>query len=350
MAGGELKTGLKRFILTIALLGLSGCTQSSDCSRKDVFCVGLVTDVLGIDDHGMNQYTWVGLEEAKASGLADRVDYIESVDARDYEKNIAYFAEKGYDVIVTTNMGPQDETLRGADLYPDSPQGAAPVFIGMNQPQEEARSNLIPVTFPEDRMGFAAGALAARISETQIVGAVCETSGIDSMWRYCEGFRAGVVFVNRFVNRNVKALVIYRDNGDSEKLFVDEAWGHETALGLIQRGADVIFAAGGATGQGALKAANELHVKGIGSERDQGAVLGESGSSVVTSLFGAANLEVQKAFRMIKEGNIHKVETGQIQYVPFDKKYPENWAQEMDMLLLALQNGDVKTKVSLTKP
>jgi basic membrane protein A len=304
----------------------------------------LVTDVLGIHDNGMNQYTWVGLEEARSNGLIDRADYIESVDARDYEKNIAYFAEKGYDVIVTTNMGPQDETLRGADLYPDS------VFIGMNQPQEESRPNLVSITFPEDQMGFAAGALAARISETQVVGAVCETSGIDSMWRYCEGFRAGVVFVNQFINRNVKALVIYRDNGDSEKLFVDEAWGHETALGLIQRGADVIFATGGATGQGALKAANELRVESVGSERDQGAALRESGSSVVTSLLGAANLEVQKALRMVKEGNIQKVEPGQIQYVPFDKKFPENWTQEMDTLLLALQNGDVKTKISLTKP
>ena len=62
----------------------------------------------------------------------------------------------------------------------------------MNQPHEEVRPNLIPITFAEDQMGFLAGALAARISETQIVGAVCETSGIDSMWRYCEGFRAGV--------------------------------------------------------------------------------------------------------------------------------------------------------------
>ena len=94
--------------------------QSSDCFREDVFCAGLVTDTLGIDDHGMNQDTWAGLEEAKANGLVDRIEYIESVDTRDYEKNIAYFAEKGYDVIITTGIGMRDETLRSADLYPDS--------------------------------------------------------------------------------------------------------------------------------------------------------------------------------------------------------------------------------------
>ena len=53
----------------------------------------------------------------------------------------------------------RDETLHSADLYPDS------VFVGMNQPQEEVRPNIISVTFAEDQMGFLAGALAARIQK-----------------------------------------------------------------------------------------------------------------------------------------------------------------------------------------
>ena len=307
--------------------------------------MGLVTDVLGINDHGMNQYTWAGMEEAKANGLVDRVDYIESVDTRDYGKNIAYFAEKGYDMIVTTNIGLRDETLHGADLYPNS------VFVGMNQPHEEVRPNIIPVTFAEDQMGFLAGALAVRISETQVVGAVCETSGIDSMWRYCEGFRAGVTFADQLINQNVKALVLYRENGDSEKLFIDEAWGHDTAQGLIQHGADVIFAAGGATGQGALRAAAEAHVDAIGTERDQGAVLGSSAdSTVVTSIFGRASVEVQNVIHQLKEGNVYKPGLSQIEYVPFNQKLPENLSREMDTLLLALWKGEIKTNVTLTKP
>jgi basic membrane protein A len=299
-----------------------------------------VTDVLGIDDHGMNQNTWAGLQEAKVNGDVGRVDYIESVDTRDYEKNSAYFVEKGYDVIITTGAGMRDETLRSADLKPDT------VFVGMNQPHEEVRSNIIPVTFPEDQMGFAAGALAARMSETRIVGAVCETSGIDSMWRYCEGFRAGAMFVDEHIN----VLVTYRDNGDGEKLFIDEAWGYETAQGLIQRGADVIFAAGGATGQGALRAASEAQVRAIGTERDQRAVLAGSGSSVVTSIFGSASFEVQDVMRQLKGGNVYKPGPSQIEYVPFDQKIPEKMTEEMDSLLLSLRIGEIKTNVTLSKP
>jgi basic membrane protein A len=332
--------GLKILFFALAILVLPSCTRSPDCFSKQIFCAGLVTDTLGIDDHGINQDTWAGLKEAKANGLVDQVEYIESVDTRDYEKNIAYFAKNGYDMIITTGVGLHDETLRTADLYPDS------VFIGMNQPQKEVRSNLVPITFAEDQIGFAAGALAAHISKAQVVGAACETSDIDSMWRYCEGFRAGA----KFVDKNIKALVIYRDNGGSDKLFIDETWGYDTAQTLIQRGADVIFAAGGVTGQGALRAAAEAKINAIGAERDQAAVLGESGRSVVTSIYGDASFEVQNMLRLLKSGNIHEPQSGQIKYVPFDEKFPESFTQEMNALLLSLSNGNVKTNVNNKKP
>ena len=327
------------FLMSFVFI-LSACLYSSDCSRQDVFCAALVTDTLGINDHGMNQDSWAGLEEAKLSGFVDRIEYIESVDTRDYEKNITYFADKGYDVIITIGIGLRDETLQAADLYPDS------VFIGMNQPHEELRPNLIPITFAEDQMGFAAGALAARISETRVIGAACETSGIDSMWRYCEGFRAGA----KFADKDIKILVIYRDDGSSEKLFIDEDWGYETAQKLIQRGADVIFAAGGVTGQGALRAAAEADVKAIGTERDQGAVLGESGSSVVTSIYGRPSFEVQNLMRLLRDGNVNEPRISQIGYVPFDEKFPERFTEEMDTLLLSLWIGNVKTNVNTEKP
>ncbi len=318
---------------------LSACAQSSDCFQEDVFCAALVTDSQGIEDHGMNQDTWAGLEETKAAGIVHRIEFIESVDSRDYEKNIAYFAEQGFDVIVTVGSGLRDETLRAADLNPDS------VFVGMNQPESESRPNLISVTFPEDQMGFLAGALAARISDTQIVGAVCETSGIDSMWRYCEGFRAGVVWVNELTGWNVNALIIYREDGDREKLFIDETWGYDSAESLIRRGADVIFAAGGATGQGALRAAAEAGIKSIGTERDQGEVFAGSGAGVVTSILGDASFEIQKILRQPKNP-----QSGQIKYVPLNQIFPENWTREMDTLLSALSTGEVKTNVTLSKP
>ena len=177
-------------ILAIVVSGPSACAQSPECLREEVFCAALVTDTRGLHDFGLNQDTWTGLQRSKAEGVVDQIAYIESVDARDYEKNINFFVNGGYDVIVTSGIGLNDATLRSADLYLDS------VFVGMNQPDEESVPNFISVTFPEDQMGFLAGALATRLTQTKIVGAVCETSGIDAMWRYCEGFRAGAMYLS----------------------------------------------------------------------------------------------------------------------------------------------------------
>jgi basic membrane lipoprotein Med (substrate-binding protein (PBP1-ABC) superfamily) len=50
-------------------------------------------------------------------------------------------------------------------------------------------------------------------------------------------------------------------------------WAYVTAQKLIQGGAEVVFSAGGLTGQGALQAACEAGIPAIGAERDQAQAL-----------------------------------------------------------------------------
>jgi basic membrane protein A len=328
------------YILAIVLSGISACTQSPDCFQQDVFCAALVTDTRGLHDFGLNQDTWTGLQRSKAEGVVDQIAYIKSVDVRDYEKNIAFFVNSGYDVIVTSGIGLGEATLRSADMYPET------VFVGMNQPDEESVPNFISLTFPEDQMGFLAGALAARLTRGQIIGAVCETSGIDAMWRYCEGFRAGA----KYVDGSVKVLVIYRDDGSRERLFIDPDWGFENAQGLIHDGADVLFAAGGETGVGALRAAADAKISAIGAERDQRTALADEGSSVVTSILGRASSTVEGLLRRIKEGNLADAEGSLIGYVPFEAFVQRSLVVEMDQILLGLTNGDIRTNVTREKP
>jgi basic membrane protein A len=331
---------LRSVVLILATLVLASCTRSPACFREDVFCAGLVTDTLGIDDHGVNQDAWLGLQQSQSDGITDTVSYIESVDTRDYEKNIDYFMVQGYDVIITSGIGLDDETRHAATRKPDS------VFIGINQPQKDPPSNLIPLTFAEDQMGFLAGSLAAQLTKTGLVGGVCETSGIDAMWRYCEGFRAGV----EYEDDSVLVVIRYREGGDSERLFLDEAWGEEQGHYLIDRGVDVIFAAGGVTAQAALRVASEEGIHAIGTERNQAAILVESGTGVVTSIYGRAGYEVQKMLRGIREGNLSQPPSGTFGYVAINQTFPESLSRDLDLLLKALLAGEVQTSVSLQKP
>ena len=166
------------------------------------------------------------------------------------------------------------------------------------------------------------------------------------MWRYCEGFRAGA----KYINEAVTLIVAYRDDGSSEKLFIDDAWGFENANILIQRGADVIFAVGGETGVGALRAATEAKIKSIGAERDQGAALGEKGLSVVTSVLGRTSFTVQELMRRVKSGDQADAERSPVGHVALDAVVQKSLIIELDKILENLTAGEVKTNIPYKKP
>jgi basic membrane protein A len=318
-------------ILIILLLVLTACAKPADCSSKDVFCVALVTDTRGIEDDGINQSIWQGLTDLNA----DRAEYIESVDARDYGKNIAYFADAGYDVIVTSGGVLGSATLRSANLYP------AVRFIGVDQTfdaqTDSTKSNLQVLYFTEDQAGFAAGFLAAKLTRTNIIGAACDMDWIDSQRRYCEGFRNGALYAKE----NIKVLVAYHE-GSREKIFFDPEWGQIVARQLIAEGADVVFSSGGETGKGALIAAAEAGAYAIGSERDQWEAVPESHKGLVTSFWISGRLRVQEMIRGSPPGDA----AGEVVVAPFRlvSLSDENRQELMD-LIEGLSLGAVKTNV-----
>src|SRR6185369_9225546 len=118
----------------------------------------------------------------------------------------------------------------------------------------------------------------------------------------------------------------------------------------VHRGADVLFAAGGATAQAALRAASEAGIYAIGTERDQAKALGASGTGVVTSIYGQAGFEVQRMLRLIREGNALQTASGQFGYVPLDQTYPESLGITLNSLIKDLMSGEVQTNVLLQKP
>ena len=160
-----------KFLSALSVLAflLAACNlPSADCARPEVFCVGLVTAYGKVDDHGLNQSAWEGVQQALSEGLIDRADFIETIDARDRAKNIHTFLDDGYDLIVTVGISMDEDTRLAADEWPDRR------FIGVDQPQEEPRPNLAGLVFPEDQGGFLAGALAALTTQTGKVAALCE--------------------------------------------------------------------------------------------------------------------------------------------------------------------------------
>jgi basic membrane protein A len=294
-------------------------------------------------DEGINQEAWLGLQDAKEEGLVDRIDYIATVDSRDRAKNIATFAEDGYDVIITVGASISEETAAVAQKYPSI------AFIGVEQPQETKQPNLAGLVFHEERSGFLAGALAALVTQTNRVAAVCEAKFIDPIRRYCDGFRAGA----HYVNPDLKVAVFYRD-GPEEDLFNDPEWGRTTALQLIHAGADVVFAAGGTTADAALETAAEQQAYVIGTETDVYMRLTGVRPRLLSSAVNDIRSGVRDLVRLAQEGQFPSGEFfGQAGLAPFhefERQIPLEVTQNLAEIRTKLEDGSLKTEIPYKNP
>lgn len=207
--------------------------------------IGLMTDVGRVNDRSFNQSAWDGVKQAGAAlGLTEDVDfkYIETQDAKDYADNMQQFIDNDYDVIVSVGFAAGEATTAAAKANPDI------YFIGVDQFQGEALPNLTGLVFAEDKSGFLAGALAAQLSKTGTIGAVLGTDLVPPVVAFNEGYKGGA----KYINPDINVISTYHP-GEISQAFVDPEWGAATAKQALDQGADVIFGAGGLTGNGALQ-------------------------------------------------------------------------------------------------
>jgi basic membrane protein A len=269
----------------------------------------LVTD-FGTVDEGIAREAWLAVQDAKSASLVDRADNIETLDTRDQAANIGTFADAGYDVVVTTGSSISDATKAAARKYP------ALKFIGVEQPQPEQMPNLTGLVFHEERSGFLAGALAAMITTTGRIAAMCEAKYIDPMRRYCDGFQAGA----KFARSDVLVTVSYRD-GAAELLFRDDQWGAETAAQLVDEGADVVFAAGAQTADAALEATARAGALVIGTETDLYDRLPDVRPQLVTSAINDIRSGVLDLLQLARQGDLPYGEyVGQVGLAPYHEQ------------------------------
>ncbi len=338
--------------LLIAATFLPACSSSTpDCTKPEIVCVGLVTDVGKVDDHAFNQSAWEGVQQAQAEGLVRLTRYIETVNAKDYDENIAVFADVGYDIIVTVGSTLGQATTAAAEEYPQV------YFIGVDQFQEAGteKPNLVGLTFPEDQAGFLAGALAAQMTATGKVGAVLGTDTYPPTWRYGEGFRAGA----KYINPKVEVILAYHNDADFDKASFDPDWGATTAYTLVDEGVDVLFGGSGTTGDGALAAAAQRGIYAIGADMDQYYLLPEAAPLLLSSVvklvspgtYALIELAVEaQAGAGVFPGGDYSGKCGHAPFHDLDARVPAEVKSRLEEINQGLREGTLETKVPPTKP
>jgi len=301
--------------------------------------IGLVTDVGRVNDRSFNQSAWEGVQQAAAElGLAEEdAKYIETQDAKDYADNMQQFIDAGFNVIVTVGAALGDATKAAAQANPDIH------FIGVDQPQEEVLANLTGLVFKEDQAGYLAGVLAASLTKTGTIAAVLGTDLVPPVVAFKEGYEAGA----RSVNADINLISTYHP-GELSQAFTDPEWGAATAKQAIDQGADVVFGAGGMTGNGALQeVATHEGLFCIGVDTDQWETLPAAQPCLVSSATkpiatSLVDLLKQAAAGTVEGGN-YVGGGGLAPFHDFEDKVPQEVKDLLDEVRTGLLDGSIST-------
>ncbi len=334
------------FAAFLILTMLTACgPQALDCASEKVFCVGLVTDIGKVNDKSFNQSAWEGVQQA-ARELGATINYIETADTKDRAKNIAVFGDANYDVIVTVGFDLSEETTAAAKTYPKTK------FIGVDQFQTETVQGVAGLNFPEDQAGFLVGALAAMMSKSHQIGAVCGPDTVPAVWRFGEGYKAGAAYVDQLKEMTTNVSVAYHPYDD--KAFIDPEWGGDTAKKMVAQGADIIFGCGSVTGNSAIVAAAQADAYAIGVDTDQYWTLPDAAPRMLSSATKLITPGVLELIKLAKQGNFPSGNFyGQVGYAQFhdlDNEVPADVKDEMQKIDSGLLDGSIKTNVPSQKP
>lgn len=131
-------------------------------------------------------------------------------------------------------------------------------FIWIDNATAEPVANVLNITYAQNEGSFLAGYIAAKMSQSGIIGAV---GGEDSATinDFIVGYKQGA----QYANPNVSVEVQYANTYD------DPAVGKDCALALNEKGADVVFQIASKTGDGVFEAAREEGFYAIGVDSDQ---------------------------------------------------------------------------------
>jgi len=255
-------------------------TASSGSSYK----VGLVTDIGGLNDHSFNHLAYLGLQHAgKALGVQTRV--LESHANSDYVPNMSSLAQQGYDLVIGVGFLMHDSIRAVAKKFPNTKFMIIDDAWSKGDPK-----NLEGTVFHEEQAGYMVGYLSGLMEKGAKTISSVGGQKIPPVDHYIAGYMAGA----KAANPNITVL-----NGYSQD-FVAQDKCKNLALQQIGQGSKVVFQVAGGCGLGALDAAKQKHVWGIGVDADQAYL----GSHILTSAVKRVDNDVYTTAKQLVDGTL----------------------------------------------
>jgi basic membrane protein A len=289
---------MKRVVsLVLAVLSLAACGGSDDEQAAtgpgttaeqggEALRVALVTDVGQLNDRGFNQLAFQGLQRAERElGVEGRV--LESASDAEYVPNHSSLAEQGYDVVIGVGFAQGDAVAEVAKQFPDTKF----VIIDVDQASLVGKpANVVGLLFKEEEVGYLAGTLAALTAKRSAGDEISSVGGMKEppVDRFIAGYQAGA----KAADPGITTLNGYSQDWD------DLAKCKEVALDQIAKGSEIVFQVAGGCGLGALDAAKERRIWGIGVDADQSFL----GPHILTSAVKRVDQAVFLTIKSVADG------------------------------------------------
>ncbi|OLV19838.1 MULTISPECIES: BMP family protein [Deinococcus] len=198
--------------------------------------VGLAYDAGGKFDKSFNQSAYEGSQRA-VKQLGVQVKDFEPSDPSQTIQGIRSFANEGFDLTIGVGFANNASISQVAKENPD-------LYFGLVD-DVSPEKNVTSLTFSEQEGSYLVGYLAAMNSSTGVVGFV---GGMDVplIHKFEAGYTAGVMAANP------KARVIAQYVGTTPDAWNNPGKAKEIAGSMRAKGADIIFAAAGASGNGVI--------------------------------------------------------------------------------------------------
>ena len=281
--------------------GLAAALLASSAAFAADIKPAVIYDLGGKYDKSFNEGVFNGAEKFKKdTGVAYRDLEIQNDAQR--EQTLRKFAKDGFSPIMTVGFAWATALDKVAGEFPDTKFGIIDMVV--NKP------NVQSILFKAHEGSFLVGVIAAETSKTGKVGFV---GGMDIplISQFECGYAQGVKYVNP------KDEVFANMTGTTPAAWNDPVKGGELAKSQIDRGADIVYAAAGATGQGVLKAAADAGKLGIGVDSDQDSLFP---GKVLTSMLKRVDVATYNMFMAAKDGtwkpgfNVFGVKEGGVGY------------------------------------
>ena len=271
-------------ITLVASAVLAGSLLASAAAYAADIKPAVLYDLGGKFDKSFNEGVFNGATRfTKETGIKFRDLEIQNEAQR--EQVLRKFAKDGFSPIMTVGFAWETALKKVAAEYPKTDFGIIDDVVDL--------PNVQSIVFKEHEGSFVVGVIAADTSKTGKVGFV---GGMDIplISKFECGYAQGVKYAS-----DGKDEVFANMTGTTPAAWNDPVKGGELAKSQIDRGADIIYAAAGATGQGVLKAAADAGKFGIGVDSNQNGLFP---GKILTSMLKHVDVATYKSFMDAKNG------------------------------------------------